>query len=134
MLEDFIIKYFWGELSFLCILDEVNIHSYSFFLVASDSRYRAVPVFFDVAGLTGEIVKLLSMVPLSSVIARAGWSQIVAFCCKVSDAFGRVMYAYKDVAELAGYTSRVSLLLDVFDDVGSVVCLRPWLAMQMKVL
>ncbi|KAI9329749.1 P-loop containing nucleoside triphosphate hydrolase protein [Obelidium mucronatum] len=35
---------------------------------------------------------------------------------QASDAFGRVMYAYKDLAELAGYTSRVSLLLEVLQD------------------
>ncbi|EAU92657.2 adrenoleukodystrophy protein [Coprinopsis cinerea okayama7 len=34
-----------------------------------------------------------------------------------SDAFGRVMYSYKDIAELAGYTSRVSQLLETMDDV-----------------
>ncbi|KAH7927381.1 hypothetical protein BV22DRAFT_1031862 [Leucogyrophana mollusca] len=34
-----------------------------------------------------------------------------------SDAIGRVMYSYKDLAELAGYTSRVSLLLDTMADV-----------------
>lgn len=33
-----------------------------------------------------------------------------------SDAIGRVMYSYKDLAELAGYTSRVSLLLDTMSD------------------
>ncbi|KDR85282.1 hypothetical protein GALMADRAFT_234056 [Galerina marginata CBS 339.88] len=34
-----------------------------------------------------------------------------------SDAFGRVMYSYKDLSELAGYTARVSLLLDTMEDV-----------------
>ncbi len=34
-----------------------------------------------------------------------------------SDAFGRVMFSYKEVTELAGYTSRVSTLLDVIDDI-----------------
>ncbi|KAG6872252.1 hypothetical protein C0992_009735 [Termitomyces sp. T32_za158] len=33
------------------------------------------------------------------------------------DAFGRVMYSYKDLSELAGYTARVSLLLDTMQDV-----------------
>ncbi|KAF8898467.1 ABC transporter transmembrane region 2-domain-containing protein [Infundibulicybe gibba] len=36
-----------------------------------------------------------------------------------SDAFGRVMYSYKDLSELAGYTARVSLLLDTMKDVRS---------------
>ena len=34
-----------------------------------------------------------------------------------SDAFGRVMFSYKEITELAGYTSRVSTLLDVMDDI-----------------
>lgn len=34
-----------------------------------------------------------------------------------TDAIGRLMYSYKDLAELAGYTSRVSLLLDTISDV-----------------
>ena len=34
-----------------------------------------------------------------------------------SDAFGRVMFSYKEVTELAGYTSRVATLLGVMDDI-----------------
>ena len=34
-----------------------------------------------------------------------------------SDAFGRVIFSYKEITELAGHTSRVSTLLDVMDDV-----------------
>jgi len=34
-----------------------------------------------------------------------------------SDAFGRVMYSYKDLSELAGYTARVSSLLDTMEDI-----------------
>ncbi|KAK0456415.1 adrenoleukodystrophy protein [Armillaria borealis] len=34
-----------------------------------------------------------------------------------SDAIGRVMYSYKDLSELAGYTARVSLLLDTMKDI-----------------
>lgn len=34
-----------------------------------------------------------------------------------TDAFGRVMYSYKDLSELAGYTARVSELLDTMSEV-----------------
>ena len=34
-----------------------------------------------------------------------------------SDAFGRVMFSYKEITELAGYTSRVSTLLNVMDEI-----------------
>ena len=33
------------------------------------------------------------------------------------DAFGRVMYSYKELSELAGYTARVSQLLETMSDV-----------------
>ena len=33
------------------------------------------------------------------------------------DAFGRVMYSYKDLSELAGYTARVAPLLDTMGDI-----------------
>lgn len=35
----------------------------------------------------------------------------------LSDAFGRVMYSYKDLAELAGYTARVAELLETMEDI-----------------
>ena len=35
----------------------------------------------------------------------------------ILDAFGRVMYSYKDLSELAGYTTRVALLLETMQDV-----------------
>ena len=34
-----------------------------------------------------------------------------------SDAFGKLMFSYKDISQLAGYTSRVSTLFDVIDDI-----------------
>jgi ATP-binding cassette subfamily D (ALD) long-chain fatty acid import protein len=34
-----------------------------------------------------------------------------------SDAFGRIMFSYKEISELAGHTSRVSTLLDVIADI-----------------
>ena len=34
-----------------------------------------------------------------------------------SDAVGRVMFSYKEITELAGYTSRVASLLNVMDDI-----------------
>ena len=47
------------------------------------------------------------------------------------DAFGRMMYSYKDLSELAGYTARVAQLLDTMSDVrkakfGRVVTALPF--------
>ena len=44
-------------------------------------------------------------------------SEIGCITYLLLDAIGRVMYSYKDLSELAGYTARVSLLLDTMKDV-----------------
>ena len=87
MLEDFVIKYFWGACGLvLC----------------------SVPVFFKIPGLTGDM----------SVGGRTeGFVTNRRLLLSSSDAVGRIMYAYKEITELAGYTSRVNDLLEVFEDV-----------------
>lgn len=88
MLEDFIIKYFWSALgNVLC----------------------AVPLFFDVSGSGGQTADFGSR--------TQGFVTNRRLLLSSSDAFGRIMYAYKEIAELAGYTARVSELIDVFDEV-----------------
>ncbi|KAJ3116602.1 hypothetical protein HDU96_009261 [Phlyctochytrium bullatum] len=74
MMEDFIIKYFWGAMGLsLC----------------------AIPVFFEVPGSN---LGVSNDKPLINLLAPD-------------------RYSYKDITELAGYTARVSELLDVFEDV-----------------
>ncbi|ORX53226.1 hypothetical protein DM01DRAFT_1306277 [Hesseltinella vesiculosa] len=86
MLEDFIIKYFWG---------------------AGGLLLCAMPVFFKAGGGAAR-----------SVGARTeGFVTNRRLLLSSSDAVGRIMYAYKEISELAGYTSRVVDLLDVFEDV-----------------
>ena len=89
-MEDFVIKYFWGALGLgLC----------------------SVPVFFRVPGSStitgGTTVKdhTESFVTNRRMLLSS------------SDAFGRLMFSYKEITELAGYTSRVSALLDVMEDI-----------------
>ncbi|KAF7725939.1 hypothetical protein EC973_009176 [Apophysomyces ossiformis] len=87
ILEDFIIKYFWGACGLvLC----------------------SVPVFFQAPGIekfTNAGSRTESFVTNRRLLVSS------------SDAVGRILYAYKEVTELAGYTSRVVGLLDVFEDV-----------------
>ncbi|CAG8723497.1 21953_t:CDS:10, partial [Racocetra persica] len=86
MLEDFIIKYFWGAMGLvLC----------------------SVPVFFTISGNKKD-----------NLGSRAeGFITNRRLLMSSSDAVGRIMYSYKEIAELAGYTARVSELLDVFEEV-----------------
>lgn len=86
VMEDFVIKYFWGALGLLLC---------------------SVPVFFQVPG---QNVKNMGDRTESFVTNRR-------MLLMSSDAFGRVMFSYKEITELAGYTSRVSTLLDVIDDI-----------------
>ena len=67
----------------------------------------SVPVFFKVPGQT---LKNMGDRTESFVTNRR-------MLLSSSDAFGRLMFSYKEITELAGYTSRVSALLDVMDDV-----------------
>ncbi|ORY05614.1 hypothetical protein K493DRAFT_252485 [Basidiobolus meristosporus CBS 931.73] len=87
MLEDFIIKYFWGAMGLMLC---------------------GIPVFFDVGDSKGT----------GDFGSRAkGFITNRRLLLSSSDAFGRVMYSYKEITELAGYTARVTELLEVFDDV-----------------
>ncbi|KAF2096389.1 putative ABC fatty acid transporter [Rhizodiscina lignyota] len=87
VMEDFVIKYFWGALGLMLC---------------------SVPVFFKVPG--GAVSSNMGDRTESFVTNRR-------MLISSSDAFGRLMFSYKEITELAGYTSRVSALLDVIDDV-----------------
>ncbi|KAL7272748.1 ATP-binding cassette long-chain fatty acid transporter pxa2 [Rhizina undulata] len=86
MMEDYVIKYFWGALGLMLC---------------------SVPVFFKIPGVRGNSLgdRTESFVTNRRLLLSS------------SDAFGRVMFSYKEITELAGYTSRVSTLLDVINDV-----------------
>lgn len=92
MMEDFIIKYFWGAMGLILC---------------------AVPVFFPVtlpaANFASKVTDIGSR--------TEGFVTNRRLLLSSSDAFGRVMYSYKEIAELAGYTARVTELLETFDDI-----------------
>ncbi|KAK6504664.1 hypothetical protein TWF481_006605 [Arthrobotrys musiformis] len=86
IMEDYVIKYFWGALGLvLC----------------------SVPVFVKIPGAKGGSLgdRTESFVTNRRLLLSS------------SDAFGRVMFSYKEITELAGYTSRVSTLLNVMEDI-----------------
>ena len=90
IMEDFVIKYFWGALGLMLC---------------------SVPVFFKLPNaVAGTGNNSMGDRTESFVTNRR-------MLLSSSDAFGRVMFSYKEITELAGYTSRVATLLDVIDDV-----------------
>ncbi|KAI8818747.1 ABC transporter transmembrane region 2-domain-containing protein [Fimicolochytrium jonesii] len=86
MLEDFVIKYVWG---------------------AMGMAICGIPAFFELPGTDGS----------SDVGSRTqGFVTNRRLLLSSADAFGRIMYSYKEISELAGYTARVSELTTVFED------------------
>ncbi|KAH8811590.1 ATP-binding cassette sub-family D protein-like protein member 1 [Xylogone sp. PMI_703] len=67
----------------------------------------SIPVFFKVPGVTATTMgdRTESFVTNRRLLLSS------------SDAFGRVMFSYKEITELAGYTSRVATLLEVMDEI-----------------
>ncbi|KAJ8132527.1 hypothetical protein O1611_g1093 [Lasiodiplodia mahajangana] len=88
IMEDFVIKYFWGALGLLLC---------------------SVPVFFKLPGQLGDSVSMGDRTETFVTNRR--------MLLSASDAFGRIMFSYREIMELAGYTSRVASLLEVMDDI-----------------
>lgn len=61
--------------------------------------------------------KYLTLPPRTLQRMTAGFVTNRRLLLSSSDAFGRIMYSYKELAELAGYTLRVSELLDTMQAV-----------------
>ncbi|KAK3946367.1 ATP-binding cassette sub-family D member 1 [Diplogelasinospora grovesii] len=93
-MEDFVIKYFWGALGLLLC---------------------SVPVFVKLPGGgpggTGTAVMMNMGDRTESFVTNR------RMLLSASDAFGRMMFSYREIMELAGYTSRVATLLEVMDDI-----------------
>ncbi|SMQ46185.1 unnamed protein product [Zymoseptoria tritici ST99CH_3D1] len=88
VLEEFVVKYTWGALGLLLC---------------------SVPVFFKLPGAA----------PGGSSAGDRTESFITnrRLLMSSSDALGRLLFSFKEVSELAGHTSRVSMLLDVIQDI-----------------
>ncbi|KAI0395647.1 ABC transporter transmembrane region 2-domain-containing protein [Xylariaceae sp. FL0594] len=88
IMEDFVIKYVWGALGLLLC---------------------SVPVFFKLPGQLSDVVSMGHRTETFVTNRR--------MLLSASDAFGRIMFSYREIMELAGYTSRVASLLEVMDDI-----------------
>ncbi|KZP00691.1 adrenoleukodystrophy protein [Calocera viscosa TUFC12733] len=92
MLEEGVVKWLWGAVGMgIC----------------------AIPVFFGLPGSGGG-----GAGGKADLGGRTeGFVTNRRLLLSASDAFGRVLYSYKELSELAGYTARVSTLLDTLQDV-----------------
>lgn len=107
MIEDMIVKYFWSASGY-CLI--------------------SIPVFFGpkaAARAAGAIEPVLSAAEAhaadgKSVAARTeSYISNRRLLLSLADAGGRLMYSWKDLSELAGYTSRVYTLLSTLHDVNA---------------
>ncbi|CAK7201955.1 ATP-binding cassette long-chain fatty acid transporter pxa2 [Sporothrix eucalyptigena] len=100
-MEDYVIKYLWGALGLLLC---------------------SMPVFLPIPGVGGAPLSAASDSGAASVVRNMA-DRTESFVTNrrmllsASDAFGRIMFSYREVMELAGYTSRVSTFLDVMADI-----------------
>ncbi|KAJ1834613.1 ATP-binding cassette long-chain fatty acid transporter pxa2 [Coemansia sp. RSA 2711] len=97
MLEDFIVKYFWGAAGLVACAAPV-------FAERLPGAQKAVAV------LQGE--NILGDRTRDFITNRR-------LLLSGSDALGRMMYSYREIVELAGYAERVTDLLTVLDDVNA---------------
>ncbi|KAJ3340718.1 hypothetical protein HDU93_006388 [Gonapodya sp. JEL0774] len=101
MLEDFIIKYFWG---------------------AAGLVICAIPIFAEGTGAAGgsaKAAKKVARLIRDSDVGNRTESFVTnrRLLLSSADAFGRLMYSYRELMELAGYTSRVAELIDAMEDI-----------------
>ncbi|KAK3713754.1 ATP-binding cassette long-chain fatty acid transporter pxa2 [Vermiconidia calcicola] len=87
IMEDYVVKYTWTALGYMLC---------------------AVPVFYKSPTLE-------TRASTSDVTGNLMTTRRLLINC--SEAFGKLMTSYKDISQLAGYTSRVSTLLDVIADI-----------------
>ncbi|TFY63241.1 hypothetical protein EVJ58_g3366 [Rhodofomes roseus] len=103
--EEGIIKWVWGSFG-LCIC--------------------AIPVFFKIPGVDnldlggrteGFVTNRRLLLSASGMSYPSDPMPLTVYRWSSIDAFGRVMYSYKELSELAGYTARVAQLLETMSDV-----------------
>ncbi|KAJ2842882.1 ATP-binding cassette long-chain fatty acid transporter pxa2, partial [Coemansia erecta] len=99
MLEDFVVKYFWGAAGLVACAAPVFAQRIPGATIAAAIESGTVAQSSDLGTRTRDFIT-------NRRLLLSG-----------SDALGRMMYSYKEIVELAGYTERVTDLLTVLDDV-----------------
>ncbi|KAJ3373461.1 hypothetical protein HDU91_000076 [Kappamyces sp. JEL0680] len=119
MFEDFIVKYSWSAVGL--IMASIPV----FFPEAAGGRTKreeAALAVSDYSPLPGESIPALDAKTGSRT---QGFITNKRLMVSLADAGGRVMYSYKELSELAGYTYRVYNMLRVFEDLSADRYLQP---------
>ena len=92
MMEESIVKWLWGAIGLVIC---------------------SAPVFFKIPGFITRGIKSDAGSRTETFVTNR------RLLLSTSDAFGRVMLSYKEMSELAGYTSRLTELMEVMDEINS---------------
>ncbi|KAI9005715.1 ABC transporter transmembrane region 2-domain-containing protein [Hyaloraphidium curvatum] len=106
MFEDFVIKYLWSAFGLMISAVPVFYPEW-----AGSRTKREVSEDAAAAGLDAA-----KAVERSTGQRTAGFITNKRLMISLADAGGRLMYSYKDLSELAGYTSRVYTLIEALQD------------------
>lgn len=111
MFEDFIIKYAWSAVGLGIGSIPIFFPDYAGSRMKRSEQEMEQKVFANTTENSGEMID-----SLKTGIRTQGFITNKRLMLSLADAGGRVMYAYKELAELAGHTSRVYEMLSVFED------------------
>lgn len=110
MLEDFIIKYCWSAVGLLIASIPVFFPQYAG--TRHQREERKIQLDSSSSGASG-------METARTGNRTQGFITNKRLMVGLADAGGRIMYSYKELSELAGYTSRVYNLIEVLNDLNS---------------
>ncbi|KAH6598034.1 hypothetical protein BASA61_002952 [Batrachochytrium salamandrivorans] len=124
MFEDFLIKYSWSAVGL--IIASIPV----FFPDMAGSRTRreeAILLEEQRQGNAANMDSADSIRPISTLTGNRtqGFITNKRLMLSLADAGGRIMYSYKELSELAGYTYRVYNMIRVLEDLNNNLYVRP---------
>ncbi|KAJ1342803.1 hypothetical protein BSLG_002622 [Batrachochytrium salamandrivorans] len=124
MFEDFLIKYSWSAVGL--IIASIPV----FFPDMAGSRTRreeAILLEEQKQGNGANMDSADSIRPISTLTGNRtqGFITNKRLMLSLADAGGRIMYSYKELSELAGYTYRVYNMIRVLEDLNNNLYVRP---------
>jgi ATP-binding cassette subfamily D (ALD) long-chain fatty acid import protein len=119
MFEDFVLKYSWSAVGLMMASIPV------FFPDFAGARTKREEALLDIQPV--ELIDGVEIPPLDGKTGSRTQNFITnkRLMVSLADAGGRIIYSYKELSELAGYTYRVYNMLRVFDDLQHERYLQP---------